>query len=44
LLDWLGSVDSRVVVAGVLVVLGLVDAILLRAADQRFRRGRLVSR
>jgi ABC-2 type transport system permease protein len=44
LVDWLGSIEARYVALGVMAVVGLVDALILRAADRRFRRGRLAER
>jgi ABC-2 type transport system permease protein len=43
-IDWAGSADARLLAAGVLVALGVVDAILVWAADRRFRRARLITR
>jgi ABC-2 type transport system permease protein len=40
-LDWLGSAEAGYAFAGVVVLIAVVDAVLLLAADRRFRRGRL---
>jgi ABC-2 type transport system permease protein len=43
-IDFLGSAEVWLVVAGILAVLLVVDLVLLTAADRRFRRGRLIAR
>jgi len=43
LLDMLTSLDWTVIAAGALGVIALADVILVRAADRRFRRGRLLA-
>lgn len=43
-IDALGTVEARWVALGCLGILAAVDAILVRAADRRFRRGRLIAR
>lgn len=43
-IDWLGSDDAGFVGPVAMIVLALVDAFILRAADLRFRRGRLIVR
>lgn len=42
--EWLGSDDARFVGPAAMLVLALVDAVVLVAADRRFRRGRLIVR
>jgi ABC-2 type transport system permease protein len=42
LLDFLGSPAARLLALGVMAVLLVIDAILVYAADRRFRRGRLL--
>lgn len=41
LIDWLGSAEAGYVFIGVVVLIALVDAVLVLAADRRFRRSRL---
>jgi len=40
--DWIESVGLATIVLGAMAVLVLADGVLLRAADRRFRRGRLL--
>lgn len=43
-IDFLGSADVWLVVAAIQIVLCGIDALLIVAADRRFRRGRLIAR
>jgi ABC-2 type transport system permease protein len=40
-IDWLGSAEAGYVFVGIVIVIALADAMLLVAADRRFRRSRL---
>jgi ABC-2 type transport system permease protein len=44
MLEGLRSLDPRLTVVGVMGAIAIVDAVLLMAADRRFRRGRLLAR
>jgi ABC-2 type transport system permease protein len=43
-IDWLGSQDARLVAVAAMAVFAFIDALILLAADRRFRRSRLVIR
>jgi ABC-2 type transport system permease protein len=43
LINWLATVDVGRVALGAMAVLALIDALIVLAADRRFRRGRLIS-